>query len=432
MHVTIVLFPWFSTVMREAISNAGITFTLSKFTDSPALIGLIGSTNQAFGFLVGAVCCYASDHIWTPWGRRRPFILVSCFVSAGLCFFVPVATELWLAFSLIIAYQFFVDFATPYESLTMEVIPPPQRGRAGAITSIYKSAAFGIVFAGLIGGFDKVYELAEGIEITGEAIMYWANALVILVTGGVILFFTKETKPEGIKPCKLTKVPYMSIFRDLFDRKMLPLLGLAFVMQNLWIGLAQFESLLVTEQWGYTKSQYGNIMAISMVISVAVAPLGGFVSDRFDRLKILKFGLTAVVGLKFAYYVYAEYLTENGIPPFFMVMGLGLFKGAVSSFMTIASFPLIFDYVSRNKFGTLSCGLGIVFSFIAFVGTNAMGSWIEYISPRFYGLEEGTFNYMAGYHWIFLLGVLGILYLLKFEKLVKSGKLEKTHDQYIE
>ena len=425
MHVVIVLFPWFGTAMRESISNAGITFTLSKFTDSPFLIGMIGSSNQAFGFLVGATCCFASDRIWTPLGRRRPFLLVGCFVSAALCLFIPLASGLWVAIGLILAYQFFVDFSTPFEAFTMEVIPSKQRGRAGAITSIYKSLAFCLVFAGLIGGFDKVYDLSERLSVSGEHVMYWVNVLVLLVMGGVILFFTKEVKPKGATICKLRDVPFRSIITELCRPEIAPLLGLGFVMQNLWIGLGQFEPLLVTEQWGYSKSQYGNIMAISMAISVIAAPLGGIVSDKFDRLKILRIGLVGVLALKFGYYLYAEYIAPNGIPPYYMVVVLGLLKGAVGSFMTIACFPLIFDFVSKNRFGTLACGFGIVFSLVAFVGVNAMGGWIELSSRYLYKLEDGTYNYMAGYHWIFLLGVLGVAYLFVFSRMVESGRMEK-------
>lgn len=426
LWVVIIGYPWFAIIIRESISTTGITFTLKKFTDDPSLIGLIGSSNQAFGLFIGSFCAFTSDHIWTRFGRRRPFLIIAAFASAFVCLFIPIAGDIWLAVSIIIVYQMVVDIGAPYEPLCMEVIPSHQRGRAGAINHVFKAVAFTLVFAGLIGGFDRIYRITGNLVITGEQIMYWMNAAIILVAGSIFLFLVKEEKPEGAESRRLREVPYKSILKELVSPEILPLLGLVFVLNNLWLGIGQFESLLVTEQWAYSKSDYGNIMSMSMILTVALVPIGGWLSDRFDRLRLLKYGLAITILLKMGYYVYAEYLAPGGIPPYHMVLGLGLFKGAIGSFLGVACVPLLFEFISRNRLGTLACGMGITYGLVTLLGTNVMGQWIKFSSPRLYGLPENTYNYMAAYHWIFLLGVLGVSYMIYFEYLVKTGKIKKV------
>jgi MFS family permease len=241
--------------------------------------------------------------------------------------------------------------------------------------------------------------------------------------GLIFWLLVEERKPENAIVHPLHRVPIGSFFKEICRKDMLPLLGLAFVMSSLWNGLGQFESLLVTEQWGYSKAQYGTIMSISVITTLLFLPLGGWLSDKHDRMKLLQAGLFLALGVKLFYYVYAEYIAPNGVPSYHMVILLGLFKGGIGSMMAVACVPLIFDFVDSNRMGTLSAGMGITFGLTGFININAMGVWIRHASPSVYGLPEGTFNYMAGYHWIFAIMILGIAYFFYFARMVKTGRM---------
>src|SRR5690606_30457129 len=88
--------PWAAVLYFEQISNNAITFKLREFVETPVLITLIASFNLLFNIFVGATCNYASDRVWTPVGRRKPFLIVGWLSVAAGCFILPEVSTLWV------------------------------------------------------------------------------------------------------------------------------------------------------------------------------------------------------------------------------------------------------------------------------------------------------------------------------------------------
>jgi Major Facilitator Superfamily. len=425
LAVTVILLPWMCYEVHNQLSKSAMVFSLRKFTNDPALIGFITSLNFACGLLTGSIGSLVSDRIWTRYGRRRPFLVIG-FLSAGvISLFLPHISFLWGFAASVLVYQLAFHLVHPYEPLTMEVVPPAQRGRAGAIRQWIQSGFFIFFFYVLIGQFDRTYALPGGFTFTGETLIYVINALILIGAAALLWWCVEEVKPPGAEALRLREVQIWSLLKGLLSRELLPLFGLGYVVMNLWVGLEQFEPLLVTDQWGYSKAEYGEIMSYGMLIALMVVPLGGWASDKFDRLVLLKIGLAVVLGLKVFFYIYAEYIAPNALPPFHMVILLGLIRGAVAKIMIVAAVPLLFDYVSTNRLGTLSCGLAIVFGLVNFVQANSMGLWISFSSGWLYGLPEGRYNYMAAYHYLFIMGLVGMGYLYLFAHWEKTGFVKR-------
>ncbi len=421
--VAVILLPWFMYSLHTEISRAAITFSLRKYTDDPRIIGFVGSLNYGCGLMIGSFVSLMSDRIWTRWGRRRPFMIIGCLGAGLMALSIPHAGTFWILAGLILAYQTLYDFNTTLEPLTMEVIPDPQRGRAGAIRQwLIAGASVSFLYL-LIGRFDERYELPGGLVLTGETVIYTVHAGVIFGVALLIWLGVEEVRPPGAEVFRIRDLPVWQVLKGLFTRDLLPLFGLAFVMVNVWIGLEQFEALLITEQWGFSKSDYGRALSYGVLVTVAVVPFAGLISDRMDRLVALKAGLVMVLGLKGLFYVYAEYVAPGGVPPFVAVVGMGLIRGAVASFVAVAAVPLIFEYVETNRLGALSCGMGMVFGLSNFIQTNTMGVWISFSSRWLYGLPEGQYNYMAAYHYLFVMGIAGFAYLALFSHWDRTGRV---------
>lgn len=420
----VILFPWLATMIREQVSVVGMTFTLRKFIDNPAIIGLVLSSNYAFGLTVGSFIAFISDYIWTPLGRRRPFLLISFFCSGVLSFFIPMLDTAWIVIALILLFQLMADFAGPYEPITMEVIPSPQRGRSQVMTIWYKLLGGSIAMTLLIGNFDHIYPLFGRFTITGEQVMYWVMGTLLIAAAAVLFFFVREEKPKDFKRVPISSLLTRTLFRELTHPRILRLMGLFFVMQNLWMGMFQYEALLITEQWGYEKSVYGKLFTISMFIAVPLVPIAGWLSDRVDRMILLKIGMLFMVSANIVFYVCIHYFIA-GTPPVYAVFIIGFMKSTVGAFLAVACIPLIFDFVPRNRLGTLGCAMGLVASFITFISTNIMGVWITFSSKYVYRLPEGKYDYMAAYHCVILLGVAGIVYLYYFSRAEKKGLITR-------
>ena len=102
--------PYLSVQLVEAISHGALTFSMKKFISDPALLTFIASINIAFNFLVAPFVAWKSDRIWTPLGRRKPFILVGAPFLILFLILTPYAegmrAGLFMAFLFILFYQF--------------------------------------------------------------------------------------------------------------------------------------------------------------------------------------------------------------------------------------------------------------------------------------------------------------------------------------
>jgi hypothetical protein len=74
-------------------ASGSMTFTMKKFIDSPAIINSIMSLDIFFNLLIAAPCLYYSDRIWTRFGRRKPFIVVSFLMLGVVLLLLPLAAS---------------------------------------------------------------------------------------------------------------------------------------------------------------------------------------------------------------------------------------------------------------------------------------------------------------------------------------------------
>src|SRR5690606_39084329 len=129
---------------------------------------------------VGATCNYASDRVWTPVGRRKPFLIVGWLSVAAGCFILPEVSTLWVLVVTLFFYEMLRDAAAPYESLCNEIVPPHQRGRATAMNNFVRQAAMAVFFAVMIGRWDSSFQLPGGIVVSGQRMIFWLGAAMAL------------------------------------------------------------------------------------------------------------------------------------------------------------------------------------------------------------------------------------------------------------
>src|SRR6266850_5339318 len=65
-----------------AFNNFVLPPILKSFGASDLLIGLLSSTRSIEGAVIQPTVGALSDRIWTPFGRRRPFLLIGIPISA--------------------------------------------------------------------------------------------------------------------------------------------------------------------------------------------------------------------------------------------------------------------------------------------------------------------------------------------------------------
>jgi Na+/melibiose symporter-like transporter len=126
-----------------ALNNATLTLYLSQRCPgiSNIILGLMGSSHSVEGAVIQPLVGAASDRLRTPYGRRRPFMLL--FVPLASLFMLltpaaghlPVGGRLLALVGCIFLFTVFFNIAAdPYQALLPDVFPSEQRGRVTGIS----------------------------------------------------------------------------------------------------------------------------------------------------------------------------------------------------------------------------------------------------------------------------------------------------------
>ncbi len=419
----------------DKCSGAVLTFTLRKFTEDPALIAFVGSINIAFNFLVAPYVSYKSDRIWTRWGRRKPFMISGFLLLAIALFAVPFAPSLLVLGALVIVWQFAADwgYTGPWSPLLYETVPTSQRGRMVVIKSLIGWPLMLFFNLVLIGQFDNTYQFPHiGMSITGEQVIYiLAGFLALLVVANLVLF-VRETKPENQHAD--SKFHPFAYFKEVFGERQFRLIYLLLVVGVFMnAGMGQLGPLLYTEQWGYSKQEYGYLMTVQMVATLCiVTPIVYFIIDRFDRFHIFLVMLAIGTLHPLVYWGFIKFIAPDQIPSIGWIIFFMVFSGIEHSAASLALEPFFFDVTPRNKMGAMNSGFLLVRGVMLFIINNAVAWWIKGYSAIF---SPGKIDYTSGFLWMALLGFIGLIGGLYFESqrrkgnVIMYGQLEQEQDK---
>jgi len=392
--------PWLALFYLDNLSDGGpLTFTIRRFVDSPVLIGLLSSVNVAFNFTVGVAASYMSDRIWTPWGRRRPFLIVGWVGAALMMFLMPFTTSVWTLVAVVLAMQFFTDVAKPLEPLYNEVVPPSQRGRAGTMRNIGQQLMGLFFFGVLMAQFDTVHELTLGGKawrLSGETVVFWTGGLLTLGMAVFLALGVKENRPTVQEPG--TEPGLRTFLRDVFGRRQWWMVYLLY-STPLVAGPTggSFTVLMQTEQLGFSKAEMGFAVSVGMIVMMVLfAPLAGYLTDHMSRMRLLRIGIVGPTVVELIFFLHVRFVADYSIPLSTWI-AYGLVGSALKTCAYLVWGALVFDYIPRNRFGTVSAGLVFVSGLVPFVLTNLSGLWVTGFTRVFGPVGGGNYDYSSLY-----------------------------------
>jgi Na+/melibiose symporter-like transporter len=428
--------PWAAMFYFEQISNVAITFKLREFVSAPVVITAVGSFNLIFNIFVGATCNYTSDRVWTRIGRRKPFLLAGWLIVAVGCIVLPSLDTLWLIVGVLFIYEMLRDVAAPYESLVNEVMPPHQRGRTNASLTFARQAMSVFFFAVMIGQWDNLYALPGGLTVTGQQLVFWTGSAFAL--GCFVLLSTglRETAPKTLPPPppRLSGAAIWRVVRDFFhnvfgNRQWLSLYAVAISQMIFWIGFGSLTPLLFTEQWGFSKQTYGTIIALGAPFTLFLfLPIGGWLADRIDRLLLFKLLAGTITCLHLAFFLYLKLRPGEGAPPLGAVLTYGLLQTGVGNIGVVCTVSMMFDFVPRDRLGTVSSGIGITRGVVSILINNGIGLWITAATALTTAHPPGeaiVYDYESGYLYLVLCGLVATGVAFWFARQVDTGRITK-------
>ena len=354
--------PFVMAISANMITGAPFLYAMKKFIDNPAAITFLLSIEVFVTIICGPFVSWLSDRIWTPFGRRRPFIVVAQISMAIAVVLMPFAPDLITLICLRWAYGILGDLGAPNQALTMEVVPSKQRGMGAGFFKLQGQVVNLFFFLLVVGRFDDVYftgPLLALFAIPGETLIFAAGGILFLSVSFFTWFGIHEVEPPSQKPGEpLVKLFLRTFFRDVFHKSLFPLYLLLMVGTLTSVSLGTLGPLLYTDQWGYTLQEMGTNVAIGAVIGIGAALVAGWVADKTSKMKVYTVGLVLTFLSHIVWTIFVAYKPDHR-PELHEIIIFGTIGNIFGLITAAASFPLILEYVERNRLGTAGAGMGL-------------------------------------------------------------------------
>ena len=312
---------WFGEVYNALLHGVGVSLAARRLTDDPRLIVMASTLGLLFTGSVGPFVNYLSDRIWTPFGRRRPFLVLAYSMSAiGLCV-IPYMDSITTLLLAVAAHAFVHSFASPAEPLYMELVPQAQQGRAQAIRHGAIQASVLFFFQVSLVQFEHRFALPLGAlapagGTTGVHLSFWLGGAILFLMAVYLAVCVRESPPVSSPtevPVKISLRGMLRSFpREVFaDWRWWPAYGLYVAPAIVTAVWGNLQPLMVTDQFGFSLNDMARIgLPVSLTGMVLVAPLLGHVADRSRRIQPRPLLLAALTLLGAAYWAY-QALPEN-------------------------------------------------------------------------------------------------------------------------
>lgn len=302
---TTLIFAFATLYLREEIS-------VSNF-----LVGVAASLSHITSVFLSPLAGTLSDNAQTPWGRRRPFIIVGACLAAVFIAMMPSIHSYWLfLFVLSMFFVFSIAYQIPFYALIPEVAPEGKRGAYSTFTGLLRLAGFGLAMG--LGGW---------LWAKSPAWPFYLTAIVIVITAAITVFTIREDGGGS-----LPEQDNINIFRK-FRPYLKDLLGhqqifLFYTAQFFWwLGLGAlvpFATIILKELYGIQVSEL--MKTTPLVVTAGVVMIGtvvgaGILGDRWGHRRVITAGLLMLTtGCVIAFLVRAMPLVY--VAAFFIIVGL--------------------------------------------------------------------------------------------------------------
>lgn len=351
------------------VVNAPFILLIKKYLDNPAAIMGLISLQIYLTFIVAPLIAWLSDRIWTRFGRRKVFVASSDFLRFLFLLGMPFAPNLWILIIFRWLYDFFGDLASPAQALVYEVVPAKQRGLSSGFMQAFMNVGNLVFFTLLLGRFHDVYFMGPFrifSTASGGTVMFVICSLIFLGAAIFEAIGVKEIYPPGRKRLMDGRKPGENVFRhfarsvfgDIFAKDLTPLYLLLFANVMFGFSLGVFQPLLFTEQWGYELQTFGNTIAIGVPVGIVMGLLGGWMADRYGKMLIVFFATSGNFVVNILYTVYVFYQPDYR-PSFWEIVAFGNAAYIFGAVKGVATGPLLWEYVARNRMGGATAGITI-------------------------------------------------------------------------
>lgn len=293
-HLRLALIVALGVFAQETVWNfhdSQTPVTLSQYTTSVALIGLIMGLDNIIGIFVQPLMGFLSDRTRSRWGRRTPFILVGVPIAALLFVLIPLAPSFPILIAVIVLFSLTANSFKPItEALIADQQVPEHRSKANAFGRF--ASGLTIIVSALL----SLFVVDESVELA-----YIISAVVMVACFAILIISLREPRTAAYRAVVdedaeqgRETMGFFAVFKDIFtdrDRSRLFMIVAIIVTWGAWAAVRALLTLYGVEQLGLSRGEAGGLtLPASVAFLLVIIPVA-IISDRFGRRRVMRIGI---------------------------------------------------------------------------------------------------------------------------------------------
>jgi len=324
------------------------------------LVNLLSNTRSVEGAVVQPLVGAWSDRIWTPLGRRRPFMLAAIPLSALIMALTPLAPGLPLTVVGIVLFSLLFNIAVdPYTALQADIAPPAQRPTLNAVATV-------VQFIGQVG-------LTLGLAFGPFGTHIPTGAYAVVAVGMLLPFLvTIATTPERRDSARLeprrTLGEYVAALRT-HEQALRYLMAVFFYnvgINAIQVNLTRFATRVLHVSDGDALKLFLILALLTGLLALPAA----WLSKRVGNKRLLVAGML-LVAVAAAAGLVARDMTQ--VIPALVVAGVG------NAFLTTLAWPMLTLLIPRERIGVfaglMTSASSVSAFFSSFLAAAIVGAW---------------------------------------------------------
>ncbi len=343
------------TGIHDWFFNAVAGLFLASYGMPNVAIGFLANERSFIGSLFQPAFGALSDRARTPFGRRRPFMLVATPVVVLGFLILATRPPAWLVVAVFILGPLFVGFAeVPYKALLPDTVVPEQRGT--------------------VSGINVLMGMAGGLVLLVVALAFWGerpDLVFLLVAGAFGLGFaiTIASVPEPPAPSRREPEPalhpwaYVQGILQYGDATRYVACYFFF-----WFGIGGITPFLT--RFGNLELGIPEDETFVLLLAVALATLlfsvpAGWLGDRYGKRRVTAWGL-----LIFPVFILigSQVQTREQVLPILVLAGIG------QAIPSVLAYPLFTELVPARRMGELTGLSSMTWALAQPLGATVLGA----------------------------------------------------------
>jgi len=342
-------------------NDTGLHAPLVGFALAPSLAFFIMTWDNLINIVVHPWAGVRSDHTWTRWGRRKPWILVGVPLAVtGLIAFPLAPTLAGVLLAILVTNLGRALFVPPMVAWLGDLFPAAQRSQANAAFSLISGVAaiLALVVSGVL--FERV----------GRAAPFVVVALGTLLLAGLGLLYVREPRPAMPSAQAPTRV--WDTLRRMVTSRPRPwrwLLVALFLSAGATSIVETGSSSFAVFTLGMRLGDATALRVVGVMAFLLGAVPSAVLATRIGRRQTVALGLLLVM---LTYGGTAVWVSTPGA--YALVLGVAGIGGAL---VLVNILPLVFDLGEDTQFGACTGLVAVPVQAAAVLGPSVAGLVVE-------------------------------------------------------